>query len=29
METIRLLFFTTLWTAIWAAPLASLALQRF
>jgi hypothetical protein len=25
METIRLLFFTTLWTAIWAAPLPKLS----
>ena len=25
METFRLLFFTTLWTAIWAAPLPNLS----
>jgi hypothetical protein len=25
MDTIRLLFFTTLWTAIWAAPLPKLS----
>jgi len=25
METIRLLFFTTLWTAIWATPLPKLS----
>ena len=25
METFRLLFFTTLWTAIWAAPLPKLS----
>jgi hypothetical protein len=27
METFRLLFFTTMWTAIWAAPLPKLSLR--